>query len=283
MQTQLPRRPYVELPPPPDGLASARRAGVRRRTRRTVAAFTGGVGAVAVVVVVILMLGGGRGVAMLRPAPAPPATQVPAPGTSHAPAVLAGHHGGPVSPGPGQQAVGSRPLTASSTAPSSSGSSSQHTSSRGAQVVLVRSQSRYTGYPRVCRNGPNANNESVQPGNDWCLDAATTHTDRGQRLSLELCRDSTSGGSLTFATTREVDFAVTSGGKTIWSWSHDHPGTSSQHTVSATADGCWVWSLVWPGITQTGAAVGHGSYTLVATTTAQELRMDGSAEVPFRY
>jgi len=188
-----------------------------------------------------------------------------------------------VSSGPGQQAVGSRPLTTTSPAPSSSGSSGQESSPRRAAVVLVRSQGRYTGAPRVCRNGFQSDNQSFDPGDDWCVDASTARADGGQRLTLALCRDSTSGGTATFASTREVDFAVLSGGKTIWSWSHDHPGTPSQHTLSATADGCWVWSLVWPGISQSGRAVGHGSYTMVATTTAQELKKNPSSQVGFRY
>ena len=150
-------------------------------------------------------------------------------------------------------------------------------------MVVVRTQSRYSGYPRVCRTGDSADNQSVRPGANWCTEAAAAPSDGGERLSFTLCRDSTSGGTLTFTGSREVDFAVVSGGKTIWSWSHDHPGTPSQHTLSATADGCWVWSLVWPGMTQAGAAAGHGSYTLVATTTAQELRGDASTQIVFSY
>ena len=90
MQTQLPRRPYVELPPPPDGLVTAQREGSRRRTRRTVAAFTGGESAVVLVIVAVVLLGGGGGVAVLRPAPVPPATRLPSPGVSKAPALVNG-------------------------------------------------------------------------------------------------------------------------------------------------------------------------------------------------
>ena len=93
MQTQLPRRPYVELPPPPDGLVSARREASRRRTRRAIASVTGGVSAVVLVVAGVLLTGGG-GVAVLRPAPVAPATRLPTPGSSVAPSAAAGAHRG---------------------------------------------------------------------------------------------------------------------------------------------------------------------------------------------
>jgi predicted lipoprotein with Yx(FWY)xxD motif len=135
----------------------------------------------------------------------------------------------------------------------------------------------------VCRTGDSANDQSVHPGAQWCPEADVNPTANGKRLSLTLCRDSSAGGTLTFDSTREVDFAVTRGGKTIWTWSHDHPGSASQHTLSAAADGCWVWSLVWPGVTQAGRSVGEGAYTLVATTTAQELQGSPSTQVDFSY
>ena len=281
MQTQLPRRPYVELPPPPDGLVRARREGGRRRVRRAIAAFTGGVTAVALVVVAVVLIGGGGGLAVLRPAP--PAMQPPSLRATEAPsAVVPAHAGGYGITGTTGRTGDGRPLTATSTAPSRT-SAAPHSSPRNNPIVLTRSQSRYTGYPRVCRTGGSADNQSVQPGAEWCRDAGVVATSGGRRLSLTLCRDSSTGGTLTFNTTREVDFAVTRGGKTIWSWSHDHSGTASQHTLSAAEDGCWVWSLVWPGVTQAGDAAGHGAFTLVATTTAQELQGSPSTQVDFRY
>ena len=280
MQTELPRRPYAELAPPPDGLATALRAGRRRRTRRAVAAVTGGATAV-VVVTVVLMLGGGGGVAVLRPAPVPPATALPTPSVTSAPPVVGAQ---PAKPPPSAHPVVSGNVGPGAKRPSATGTApAGESTAPGDSIVLSRSQTRYTGYPRVCRTGASSDSQSTHPGSEWCRDAAAETADGGKRLSLTLCRDSTSGGSLSFANTREVDFAVVTGGATIWSWRHDHPGTPSQHTLSASADGCWVWSLVWPGVTQAGGPAPHGSYTLVATSTAQELEGDASTQVSFTY
>jgi hypothetical protein len=136
----------------------------------------------------------------------------------------------------------------------------------------------------VCHTGDNAdNNTGVSPGSDWCPEATATAVAGGERLAFTLCRDSTSGGSLTFATSREVDLVVERGSTVVWSWSHEHPGTSSPHTLSAPANGCWTWSLVWPDTTQSGAAAGHGAYTLVATSTADELRYSPQNTADFDY
>lgn len=280
MQTQLPRRPYVELPPPPDGFATARREASRRRTRRAIAAVTGGVSA-AVVVVVALVVGGSDGVAVLRPAPVAPATQLPAPGGPTPTAVASGPAATQAVPGSTDGRRG--PVQQPPSSPASSTSSSGPSTARRSDIVVVRTQSRYTGYPRVCRTGDQANNDTVRPGADWCSDAAATPAKAGEQLSLTLCRDSTTGGTLTYASTHEVDFAVVDHGTTLWQWSHDNPGSASRHTLSASADGCWVWSLVWPGVTQSGAGAAHGTYTLVATTTADELQGNATAQVPFSY
>lgn len=282
MQTQLPSRPYVELPPPPDGFVTARREASRRRARRTVGVVAGGVSA-AVVGVVVAVVGGGNDIAVLKPAPVTPATQQPP-----APA------GPSAAPGPVVSPAGSarpRPGAASVTPPRTAGSEA---TAKGApqkrtgeqvitQPVLARTRSSYSGYPRVCRTGDHATDSSVQPGDNWCFDAAATSVSGGERLSLTLCRDSTSDGTLTYGTSNEVDFVVMQGRQTVWRWSRAHPPSSSPHSLSAAADGCWEWSLVWPGRTQSGAAAGHGGYTLVVSTTADQLSAERPTQVAFTY
>ena len=267
---RLPRRPYVELPPPPGGLVAAVAEAGRRRRRRAVLAGAGVSGTAVVVAMFVMLMGGGAGGdAILRPAPAPPAGAVsPAPHSSRASAPEGVNGAAPASPRPGSlPAPPPAPKPASSTGSAPSGH-------RPASIVLTRTSSAYTGEPRVCRTGDTVDNSSVNPGQAWCSEAAATPVDGGERLALTLCRDSTSSGSLTFASSREVDFVVKRGSAVVWSWSHAHPGASSPHTLTAASDACWTWALIWPGVTQSGADAGHGPYTLVATSASNELNTD---------
>lgn len=284
MHTELPSRAYVELPPPPDGFASVRREASRRRARRTLATVAGGVSA-AVVGVVVVLLGGGGDVAVLRPAPVTPVTQPPGRSAqSPSPSPSRATPSGPqhLLPVTGGQSAGVTSAGSAGAPTPSLSPSPQHAGS--SEPSLVRTQSTYTGATRVCAGSQYGDTSGQQQsGAGWCLDASAVTVSGGERLSLTLCRDSTSGGSLTFATTREVDLAVTRGGATVWSWSHDHAGTPSQHTLAASANGCWTWSLVWPDVTESGSSAGHGSYMLVATSTADELQGHPSTQVAFSY
>jgi hypothetical protein len=51
--------------------------------------------------------------------------------------------------------------------------------------------------------------------------------------------------------------------------------------LDAAADHCWDWSVVWPDITQTGASAGHGTFTFVATSYAQEVQAGPTQSVSF--
>jgi hypothetical protein len=214
---------------------------------------------------------------VLRPAPAAPATGLPTPGSAPSvpPGKVAARSYAQVSPAGHRR----EPAVAATTA--STGQKSQTAGSDS--ITLTRTRSSYTGSPRICRTGDSADKTSVYPGANWCPVVTAVAVDGGVRLSFQVCRDSTSGGSLNFGSSREVDFVVKSAGKTVWSWSHDHPGTSSQHTLSAPADGCWNWTLVWPGVDESGAGVVHGDYTVTATSTADELYGAPAETTTFRY
>jgi hypothetical protein len=88
---------------------------------------------------------------------------------------------------------------------------------------------------------------------------------------------------LTYASSREIDFAVRQNGKTIWDWARDHPDSPGAHTRHAAANDCWNWQLVWPDVRQSGASAGHGQFTFVATTTADELSGYPPEAINFRY
>lgn len=271
MQTQLPRRPYVELPPPPDGLVSARREASRRRTRRAIASVTGGVSAVVLVVAGVLLTGGG-GVAVLRPAPVAPATRLPTPGSSVAPSAAAGaHRGGAAvsSVRASGRSASPAPATASRSGVMATSSQAGHFSSSAVQ--LTRQPGRNPDAPNVCRTGISSDNQTTHVGDDWCTAATAVAVAGGERLSYRLCRDSTTGGTLHFAGSREVELTVSRNGSTVWRYSAHVTDARSPHTLTAAADDCWTWSLVWPGTTDSGAAAPRGRYALNATSTANEL------------
>jgi hypothetical protein len=281
-RTELPRRPYPEMTPSPDGLLQVRAEAGRRRRRRMVVVSAGGAGIASAVAAVVVLAAGGGGVAVLRPEPAGPVlaptpsvtTPLPSsldePGGSrqrarHAPATAprvgtqqegASVHAGPSSPAP------TRPTPTAAAPPGAAPA-----------PVLSRRASSYDGAPRVCGGSSYSDTGgTVENGVGWCLLASAQRTSAGERLTVNLCRDSTAGGTLTFGSSREVDLALSVDGRSVWSWSKTDPGHPDAHRLPTSADGCWDWTLTWPGTTQAGSAAPHGTYTLTATSTADELK-----------
>jgi hypothetical protein len=291
MTSTLPKRSFVALPPPPEGLEGVRREAARRRRRKLAAAAGGGAGALAVAVAVLLS-GGGGGVAVLQPEP--PATQpgqvtTPTPpassrvdGRSQArgagPAAVAGRRAGRA-PAPRSGVVVARVPTATDATP-------PRPVGGPAQPRLERWQSTYVpppGAARVCGGSTSSDSGGVGAGVGWCLTATTRQIDGGVRLQIQACRDDTSGGTLSYQTAREVDLTVKRGSATVWDWGRDHPDRPGTHQLTAAADGCWNWAVDWPAVTQTGGSAGHGTFTFVGTAMASELSGFPPQTVSFSY
>ena len=287
---RLPRRPIVELAPPVDGLEQVRGEAGRRRRRRA-GVVGASLTAAAGVVVVLALSGGAGGLAVLKPAPpaapgatvATPTPQRPghvsadAPGHQHAvramPRLVTGKRGHRASQGPVGHVVAPVPNGNDRTPPPSGG------------PALTRWQSTYAASPaRQCSGstygGPDSAFESSV---GWCMDVTATPVSDGVRLHVQLCRDSTGGGSLSFDGTREVDLSVRQGTKTVWDWATLHPGSSGPHRLSEPANGCMNWSLVWPDVTTAGQPAGHGSFTFVGTSTANEMKGKPDESAAFSY
>jgi len=292
---RLPQRPTVELSPPVDGLDQVRgEAGRRRRRRAGVvgASLTTAVG----VAVVVALSGGPGGVAVLEPAPpAAPGVVQPTPTVTGAAGVgsVARHRHVAVRP---TSRIGHQPGHETRVARSDQGtdntpppptverSPSKGQVSRTQQPTLSRWQSTYTGPTRQCSGSTYGGGDGqLQSAVGWCLDVAATPGADGVRLHIQLCRDATGGGTLSFAGTREVDLAVQQGGKTRWDWAALHPGGSDAHQLSEPANGCMNWSLVWPDVTEDGGTAGHGSFTFVGTSTAEEMKGKPDESVDFSY
>lgn len=292
-RTGLPRRPYAEAAPPPDGLAVVRHEARRRRRRRATALAAGGASAAAVAIAVALSSTTGA-LDVLKPAP-PAGGGLSVPSTP--PAVVGHSHGSTdvlqaVGTGssarvarPGRPAATSshkQPSTASVNAPQPQPTEG----STRAQPQLTRYRSTYVnpfGSARLCGTQTYGNSHGIENSAGWCLAALTSSTKSGERLTVQLCRDSTSGGQLTYTGSREVDLTVKRGSSVVWQWSKLHPGQPDDHTLGAPKNGCWNWSLVWPDITQHGAAAGHGSFTFVARTTAKELGAKPTESATFTF
>ena len=293
---RLPQRPMVELPPPVDGLDQVRgEAGRRRRRRAGVAAA--GLTTAAGFAVVLALSGAAPGMDVLKPAP--PAGQgldSPTPTATkplvvaldpvtrrhrksgHTPGTSAGrqaHRGAAVTP---PQVAGAQPMPNNAAAPPSGGTA------RTQGPTLTRWQSTYTGSPRECTGSTYGGSDgTLESAVGWCAAVSTSSVTHGVRLHFQLCRDATGAGTLTFAGTREVDFAVRQGSHTVWDWAKLHPGSAGTQQLSATANGCWNWSLVWPDQTQSGASAGHGTFTFIGTSTANEMKGAPDYSTTFGY
>ncbi|HET7309834.1 MAG TPA: hypothetical protein VFJ17_00750 [Mycobacteriales bacterium] len=294
---RLPQRPMVELAPPIDGLEQVRgEAGRRRRRRAGVAAAS--LTTAAGVAVVLALSGAAGGVDMLEPAP-PAGHGIDSPSPSATaphvltlfPAARHRHHAGERTTASGQHAKGTRVATGfghgTSTAPSGTVASTPPPSRQVAGTsgpTLTRWQSTYTGATRECTGSTYGGGDgTLQSAVGWCAAVTATPLSHGVRLQLQLCRDSTGGGTLTFSGTREVDLAIRESGRTVWDWAKLHPGSAGTHQLSAAANGCWNWSLVWPDETQSGTSAGHGTFTFVGTSTANEMKGAPEYSTTFGY
>lgn len=290
---RLPQRPLVELAPPIDGLEQVRgEAGRRRRRRAGLAAAS--LTTAAGVAVIIALSGGAGGVDVLKPAPPAGGSIVDSPSpTATAPVVVApakarkggaghalpGRTGGHAGRAPsGGHGVGT--LANRNASPPPGGQSSQVQ-----QPTLSRWQSTYTDSPaRQCSGSTYGDGSgTLENSVGWCLDVMATPVSAGVRLHVRLCRDSTGGGTLSFAGSREVDLAVQQGARTVWDWADLHPGGAGAHQLSEPANGCMNWSLVWPDVAQDGRPAGHGTFTFVGTSTADEMKGKPDESVPFSY
>lgn len=292
---RLPQRPMVQLPAPVDGLDQVRGEASRRRRRKLLAAAGGGAGALAVAAALALSTSGG-GLAVLRPEPpAGPGVVQPTPTPSPSlpadlvvdPITRQHPRGGPsVHSGRHTAAAGSgRPAASATSAAAPTPVAGASAAYRVQQPTLSRWQSTFTDAPaRQCSGSTYSGPEdSFESSVGWCLEVTASPVSDGVQLHVRLCRDSTGGGTLTFAGSREVDLAVRQGSRTVWDWAALHPGGGGAHQLSEPANGCMNWSVVWPDITTDGAAAGHGSFTFVGTSTANEMKGKPDDSVDFSY
>jgi hypothetical protein len=78
-----------------------------------------------------------------------------------------------------------------------------------------------------------------------------------------------------------VSFEVRDGDRTVWRLTGG--AATSSHDLATPANGCWTWSVDWTGTDDAGRPVDRGSYTLAATSAADEVRGRPTATEGFRW
>lgn len=272
MSDELPRRPFTELAPPPDGFRAVRAAAASRR--RAKSAVTGA-GALSVLGVVLALVAssGSRDDSLRVTNPGPDGSSSPAPQSTPSAAPSASEH--PTAPGPSGSpgALAASSGGAGSDAAATEAPNTSPAEYRTPEVTREYvSRASVTG-TTVCSGSENGSTDpTLYYTVNWCHSALVSATRGGHDLTQQICRDSSSDAMLSFDDARELDLVVQRpDGKVMWRWSVDHPDAATAHTLAAEREHCWVWTVHWTDVDQGGTALPRGSYTLVVSTTAREL------------
>jgi hypothetical protein len=272
--TDLPRRSYPLVVPPPGGFEEAVRRGRRLRRRR---AGSGTGAALALVAVLAYTMSGQEGgTSGLQPTEdAPYAQQSERPGT------------GTASPTPEPTASSSNDVSASPSPGGTGGSEGGYvpgypTTPAGPTLPATPSPDRSPGRPFAARDDitetPSAATAATTCApteiNPWCAFANVTPVESATRidywLSYTLCRHVSAGDrDLDYTILREVDFSVRYLNDTFWTYSKgwkDQPGSPQ---TRVTAGGCVEWKTLWDGYDDYGFTPqgDPGQYQLKAWST----------------
>jgi hypothetical protein len=281
MTTGLPAREFYELAPPEGGSLAVRREAARRRRRQVV--VTSGATVVALVgTVLLLQAGGSTGHDSLqitdRPTPVSSASpQVIASGVPHPGSTAAARPGGsgaPVLAGAPQASSSGRPETRPSAVPALY---------RTPDLVRTyRDRQAPTALTLCSGSSSTTGDGDLQSTVSWCESAVVRPTDRGHDLTGEFCRDDSSDASLTFARQQEVELLVRrEDGTVVWRWSLGRSNDASAHSLVVEREHCWSWTAPWTDVDSSGRPLPEGTYELVATSRADELRTAPVARAAF--
>jgi hypothetical protein len=124
--------------------------------------------------------------------------------------------------------------------------------------------------------------EEVRKSSSWCVTPYAVRTSDGHDLRIEVCRDSTGPGALSFGRRLEVDLVVLDGTKPVWRWSAGQPDATAPHGLDVGTDGCWSWTAAWTDVDAAGRPLDPGGYTLSVASTARELDGYPPQDVTFR-
>ncbi len=274
------RRPQPGPPPPAVGAQTAIRTARHRRQRARLLTG-GGVAAALIGVVAVSVLTGSTQVlsedrlnvaasptagpeasdppASAQPSTTPSATSTAA--TSASPSVAAD----PSAPAPASGDDGQ--------SPSGEPAAGQDSTTRYRTPAMTRTATPVRTAPagsRFCAS--HSTDNQVKRRLNWCFVVRAEATPAGHRLSLEICRDDTGPGTLSYRDALETDLAVLAGDQEVWRWSADHSPQGASHTLQVGSVQCFTWTVDWTDVDRSGAPLKPGSYSLLATTFASELQ-----------
>jgi hypothetical protein len=110
----------------------------------------------------------------------------------------------------------------------------------------------------------------------WCVmvaPPAARETTPYPTLTFTICRSSAKdSGALTFDTTQEVDFAISSSGKRLWTWSTGQRFARHRHVLHRGSSQCFDWETAWDWRDDRGQPVPRSGLRLTAWSTSAELR-----------
>ncbi len=268
--TDLPRRSFPLVVPPPGGFEDAVRRGRGMRRRRV-----GGGSAAALVLVGALgySMVGSSGVSRLNEARNPDVTSAPTPvGTFATPgpqlsAGVVGTNpiGGPVAPG----TRGAAP-TISTSPVSTPPTRRPGTTARFATRPKVREDQAQTNASSSCLMSTTSNG--------WCsyayVDDQSGIADGVYTFDYYVCRpvDAASPGVLVWNRDLRVDFVAidNKNDDPVFTYSRAIPVKHVQTQETVPVGNCMHWSITWNGFDDYGKNPPEGEYTLVASSFAQQ-------------
>lgn len=266
-----PGRDLHAVPLPPGTLSAIQARARRRRAAR--AATAGSAGMVLVAFAAAAVLTSGTGVNdSLRLQPAVPATTVPSLPPQPTPTADA-----LPTPQPGAtQQDRDQEIERPTPAPVANRPDPTAPPSAAQAPPAADAPNRSTQDPEARRTDegvvilkPDCGQASPEDTEGWCLEAEADPDD--QSLSLGLCRAQDSPpGRLHWPNSQQVRFSITDGSsKTIWTYD---PQVRPQASTEEVPPGrCVGWQAPWPVVDEQGQPLAPGTYTLLASTTADGL------------
>ena len=273
MSQDLPRRPFTELSPPPAGLVAVRASATRRRRAKSLVSGAGALGVLGVVLALVASSGPRDDTLRVTDA-GPDVTSTAAPQTTETATPSASEPAPTSTPTAAPSAPGSSSVGGDGEAAATQTPDPAQVDYRTPDVTREYvSRASLTG-TTVCSGSESGSTDpTLYYTVNWCHSAAVSATRGGHLLTQQICRDSSSDSTLSFDGDRELDLVVQrDDGHVVWRWSVGHPDGGSAHSLAVEREHCWVWNVSWTDVDQRGRALPHGSYTLVVTTTASELR-----------
>jgi hypothetical protein len=266
--TDLPRRSYPLVVPPPGGFEDAVRRGRGVRRRRA----GGGTGLAMLLVGALAysVLGHGSGTASLDPAHQPIQQNVPAGDGTAVSATPTPSATGAPSPGTNQALPGSRTggRPGSSVGPLPNATSTVR--QPGPQPVPYAHRNKIS----MSKPFPDTNTACLGSTADWCSYAtATPASGISFTLAYTLCLNvNAASNKLTYRHDQPVDFAAidTEHNDTVWTYSAGQPVGAKRPADSVDPGYCVTWSVLWDGFDDFSKTPPPGDYVLQARSLATQ-------------